>query len=141
MSIEPSSFILPRLDPKQTTMETLGGYDRRVRRLSSIDATREQIIGGPSVLVPPKHLMASCDSYDTARSMGLARNAIDETLSSAEITPRTVYPGSKDPMTTADRYAFAFDIDGVLIRGGEPIPAAVEAMRILNGHNEYGIKV
>ena len=42
---------------------------------------------------------------------------------------------------TTDKYAFAFDIDGVLIKGGEVIPEAIDAMRVLNGENEYGIKV
>lgn len=121
-------------------METLPRYEGRVRRLSSIDATREQMIGGPSVLVPPKHLMASSDGYETAKSMGLARNSIEES-SSAEITPRAVSPGSKKASIATDRYAFAFDIDGVLIRGGKAIPSAVEALKVLNGENEYGIKV
>lgn len=38
-------------------------------------------------------------------------------------------------------YAFAFDIDGVLLRGGTPIPAAIEAMAILNGKNERKLKI
>ncbi|KAG7119167.1 putative CDP-alcohol phosphatidyltransferase class-I family like protein [Verticillium longisporum] len=41
----------------------------------------------------------------------------------------------------ADGFAFAFDIDGVLIRGGRAIPEAVEAMRFLNGENEYGLRI
>jgi ribonucleotide monophosphatase NagD (HAD superfamily) len=28
-----------------------------------------------------------------------------------------------------------------LIRGGRPIPEAIEAMKVLNGENEYGMKV
>lgn len=38
-------------------------------------------------------------------------------------------------------YAFAFDIDGVLLRGGTPIQEAIEAMAILNGKNERNLKV
>jgi len=41
----------------------------------------------------------------------------------------------------ADDFAFAFDIDGVLVRGGNAIPEAVEAMKVLNGENEYGIRI
>ncbi|OIW29266.1 HAD-superfamily hydrolase [Coniochaeta ligniaria NRRL 30616] len=41
----------------------------------------------------------------------------------------------------ADDFAFAFDIDGVLVRGGDAIPEAVEAMKVLNGENEYGIRI
>ncbi|KAK5659012.1 hypothetical protein OQA88_1099 [Cercophora sp. LCS_1] len=43
--------------------------------------------------------------------------------------------------SVADNFAFAFDIDGVLIRGGRPIPEAIEAMKVLNGENEFGISV
>ncbi|CCH45011.1 Cat eye syndrome critical region protein 5 [Wickerhamomyces ciferrii] len=38
-------------------------------------------------------------------------------------------------------YAFAFDIDGVIVRGPETIPEAVEALKLLNGENKYNIKV
>lgn len=38
-------------------------------------------------------------------------------------------------------YAFAFDIDGVLLRGGTPIPEAIEAMAVLNGKNERNLKI
>lgn len=43
--------------------------------------------------------------------------------------------------SVTDKYAFAFDIDGVLIRGGRPIPEAIEAMQVLNGKNAYGVKM
>ena len=55
------------------------------------------------------------------------------------ITPRS--PGTPAEIPTADSFAFAFDIDGVLIRGGRPLPEAIEAMKMLNGENEYGMKV
>ncbi|ODQ80109.1 hypothetical protein BABINDRAFT_161100 [Babjeviella inositovora NRRL Y-12698] len=38
-------------------------------------------------------------------------------------------------------YAFAFDIDGVIVKGPETIPEAKEALRLLNGENKYNIKV
>lgn len=38
-------------------------------------------------------------------------------------------------------YAFCFDIDGVILRGPDTIPEAVEAIRLLNGENKYNIKV
>ncbi|EJD03270.1 HAD hydrolase [Fomitiporia mediterranea MF3/22] len=37
--------------------------------------------------------------------------------------------------------AFAFDIDGVLLRGNEVIPQARRALRMLDGENELGIKI
>ncbi|KAG5919192.1 hypothetical protein E4U61_001077 [Claviceps capensis] len=45
------------------------------------------------------------------------------------------------PSSVADTFVFAFDIDGVLVRGGKAIPEAIQAMRVLNGENEYGIHV
>ncbi|KAK3332701.1 HAD-like domain-containing protein [Cercophora scortea] len=58
------------------------------------------------------------------------------------ISPATdpTTPVVADP-DVVDNFAFAFDIDGVLIRGGKPIPEAIEAMKVLNGENEYGIKI
>ena len=38
-------------------------------------------------------------------------------------------------------YAFAFDIDGVLVRGPETLPWGVEAVKYLDGENPYNIKV
>jgi ribonucleotide monophosphatase NagD (HAD superfamily) len=48
---------------------------------------------------------------------------------------------SNPPAVTSDDFALAFDIDGVLIKGGQPIPAAVDAMKYINGENPYGVKV
>lgn len=38
-------------------------------------------------------------------------------------------------------YAFAFDIDGVLVRGPDTIPEAPKALQMLNGDNKYNIRV
>ncbi|KAL6692242.1 HAD-superfamily hydrolase [Trichoderma pleuroticola] len=46
-----------------------------------------------------------------------------------------------DSSAVADSFVFAFDIDGVLVRGGRPIPEAIEAMKVLDGENEYGMKI
>jgi hypothetical protein len=106
-----------------------------------LEVTRADLVSGPSIIVPPKHLMASSDAHETAKSMERAKMHLDDYVSSEESTPRAASPVFGKPVVTTDRYAFAFDIDGVLIRGGKPIPAAVEAMKQLNGENEYGIKV
>ncbi|KAG1716095.1 hypothetical protein ID866_1067 [Astraeus odoratus] len=37
--------------------------------------------------------------------------------------------------------AFAFDIDGVLIRGQHALPAAKRALAILDGNNGFGVKI
>lgn len=127
-----------------------------LRRLSSMTATKEDITaGGPVVVVPERFMLQRSHSYNAgfAASMEAARgelqsmNLEDENpdLSSSPSASTPESPGS--PMTpaidipSADSFAFAFDIDGVLIRGGRPIPEAIEAMKILNGENEYGVKV
>ena len=98
-------------------------------------ATREDLVKGPTVVVPPKHMMAPSDAHEIAATLELAKHHLDE-VSSGDSSPTT-----PDLTSVTDKYAYAFDIDGVLIRGGKPIPEAVEAMRMLNGHNEWGIKV
>lgn len=48
---------------------------------------------------------------------------------------------SKEKVAAAKNMSFVFDIDGVLAHGTEPIPEAKEALKILNGDNELGIKI
>lgn len=106
-----------------------------VRRLSSMTATREDLATGPTVVVPPKHIMAPSNAHEIAAAIEMAKHSINE-IGSDQATPTT------PPVSAVtDTYAFAFDIDGVLIRGGKPIPEAVEAMRMLNGSNGWGVKV
>lgn len=50
-------------------------------------------------------------------------------------------PSSLTSASVADSFVFAFDIDGVLVRGGKPIPEALKAMQVLNGDNEWGLHV
>lgn len=122
-----------------TTTDTSG--DQRVRRLSSMDASRADLYGGPSVVLPPKHLMATADAHETAITMELARQRLEDEVSSDDASTRMTTPLQRPAVTTTDEFALAFDIDGVLIRGGNPIPAAVKAMKYINGENPYGIKV
>lgn len=79
--------------------------------------------------------MAKSEAHEIAESISIARHELDA-MRSDQNTPESV-PES----VATDKFAFAFDIDGVLIRGGKVIPEAVEAMKMLNGENEYGIKV
>lgn len=78
--------------------------------------------------------MASSSANETAAAMEHARNEIF-------MSTRSSSPETPPATTVTDKYAYAFDIDGVLIRGGKVIPEAIEAMKMLNGENEYGIKV
>lgn len=123
-----------------------------MRRLSSMTATERDIEDDHFVVVPDRLMHRRSKTHhgsfgsfatamETARSELATMNLEDS--SPEDSSPET--PGT--PITTppevpsADTFAFAFDIDGVLIRGGRPIPEAVEAMRVLNGENEYGVKV
>ena len=107
-----------------------------VRRLSSARATFDDLHLGPAVVVPPKHMQKPSDAHETAAALEIAKHRM-----SVVGTDGTSTPSTPKETSTTDTYAFAFDIDGVLIRGGKPIPEAIEAMKVLNGQNEYGIKV
>lgn len=109
-----------------------------VRRLSSITATVDELSIGPSIVVPPKNLARPGDAHETAESLELAKQHLKSI--SAGIPIESVLSTPPETSVT-DKYAFAFDIDGVLIRGGKPIPQAIEAMKMLNGENEHGVKV
>lgn len=86
-------------------------------------------------MVPPKHIENPSSANETAAAMEIARRELEDFAA-----PQST-PGSPPETMTTDKYAFAFDIDGVLIRGGKPIPQAIEAMQVLNGKNAYGVKV
>ncbi|KAF7533269.1 hypothetical protein G7054_g7233 [Neopestalotiopsis clavispora] len=75
----------------------------------------------------------SVSSDSSVPTLSPTQSATPSTPPSEPVSP----PGD----LVADSFAFAFDIDGVLIRGGRAIPEAVEAMKVLNGQNEYGIKI
>lgn len=123
-------------------MATTGFGVQRVRRLSGLDGSRADLYGGPNVVVPPKELMAS-ETHDTTVKTEMVKNHLEEEqLSSAEETsPRTATPVNRPPLTPADDFALAFDIDGVLVKGGQAIPEAVDALKYINGENPYGVKV
>lgn len=108
-----------------------------LQRMSSADATRENMAMGPTVVVPPQHLMAPSGASEIASAFEMSRHRLDSTASNSSSSASS----TPDETIVTDKYAFAFDIDGVLIRGGRPIPEAIEAMKMLNGQNEYGIKV
>lgn len=82
-------------------------------------------------------------------SMIAPTSPVDEdTASSSEFSDAnswdmSCYPSPNvSPVTkVVPDFAFAFDIDGVLLKGGEVIPEAVEALKVLNGKNEFGIEI
>ncbi|KAL8769627.1 MAG: hypothetical protein Q9209_004424 [Squamulea sp. 1 TL-2023] len=108
-----------------------------IRRLSSMSASFEDLALGPSIVVPPEHLDKPSDAHETAAAMEMAKHRLKERGNrGGDVTP----PTPRETLVT-DQYAFAFDIDGVLLRGGKPIPQAIDTMKVLNGQNEYGVKV
>lgn len=121
-----------------THLRAPGQNPRHVRKISG-RATKEELtkMMGPTVVVPPADYMAAAPSksHEIAASMGLARDELDHFRSASSS------PAEPGQTIVTDKFAFAFDIDGVLIRGGKVIPEAIEAMRILNGDNQYGIKI
>lgn len=66
-------------------------------------------------------------------------DADDSGRASVDSLGSPITPAINGPV--ADSFVYAFDIDGVLVRGGKAIPEAIQAMRVLNGENEYGVKV
>lgn len=69
----------------------------------------------------------------------LASDNSRDSISSLESPASIVSPNTA--AAVADSFVFAFDIDGVLVRGGEAIPEAIQAMKVLDGENEYNIQV
>lgn len=111
-------------------------FGETLRRLSSHSVNKEALdIRSPTLVVPPKYLQFPGEAGETAAAIELARYNLEEPDS-----PELARSVSAESVVT-DKYAFAFDIDGVLIRGGKPIPEAIEAMKVLNGKNSRGIKV
>lgn len=119
-------------------MATADGFGAQRARL---DADRADLYGGPNVVVPPKHLMASLRDRDLSSATDMATHHLEEeVVSSEEESPQVATPLSTPPIVTSDDFALAFDIDGVFVRGGEAIPEALEAMKYINGENPYGTK-
>ncbi|KAI9660737.1 MAG: hypothetical protein M1831_003429 [Alyxoria varia] len=119
------------LEPPQTPNGALP------RRLSSENLKPESIAFGTdaATVVPDSNPPTTSGAHEVAAAMEMARRHI-EGLTTAKLVPK-----EPDQTRIVSSYAFAFDIDGVLIKGGEPIPQAVEAMKMLNGMNNHGIKV
>lgn len=96
-----------------------------------LDTARD--LYGPNVVVP-KHLMTFTSDHIFKSNMA------NQQVSSEDASPINT-PMPNPPKVTSDDFALAFDIDGVLIKGGEPIPEAVDAMKYINGENPYGVRV
>jgi hypothetical protein len=117
-------------------------------------ATESEVqAGGPVIVVPERlfHRRANthhgsfgsfASAMETARNELAYMNLEDSSPSPSESSPDTLgTPVTTPDIPSADSFAFAFDIDGVLIRGGRPIPETIEAMKLLKGENEWGMRV
>ncbi|KAI1408372.1 HAD-superfamily hydrolase [Hypoxylon sp. FL1857] len=117
------------LEPQQPTFHR-GSFADEIETART-DLARKLLVGESPA--------ASPSESETAPSLSPAASATSSSPESdAAVSP--ISPPVDDELV-ADSFAFAFDIDGVLVRGGRPIPEAIQAMKVLNGDNKYGIKV
>lgn len=95
------------------------------------DLDRKLFLNDPPADTPPLS--------DTAPSLSPTGSGTPSTPDSDATSPPSQAADEGDHV--ADSFAFAFDIDGVLVRGGRAIPEAIQAMKVLNGENEWGMKI
>ena len=105
-----------------------------------MSTNRSDLFAGPAVVAPPELLDNPSDAHETALAMEMAKHRLAD--GEAETPPETgPHTPEEGVQQSTDKFAYAFDIDGVLIRGGEVIPEAIQAMKMLNGQNTYNVKV
>ena len=86
---------------------------------------------GTSLPIPRSPRVSRLSSVVTAGAPSVSRDLLASQIQDM----------SKEKVAAAKNMSFVFDIDGVLVHGTEPIPAAKEALKMLNGDNELGIKI
>ncbi|KAF3915027.1 hypothetical protein ABW21_db0200960 [Orbilia brochopaga] len=125
-----------------------GKSSHHARQLPSDKATKEDLFAeGPTVIVPASdsHYGDSPSSMTIAESIAIARDHLDHPFVLRAADEFDVDDGDTSDDSNLSNvvpdYVFGFDIDGVLLRGGNVIPEAREALKILNGENGDGIKV
>lgn len=87
--------------------------------------------------LPAQREVTTPDSVPSSPELGSSSSS--DSIASLGSPASPISPPFSQPV--ADSFVFAFDIDGVLVRGGRAIPEAIQAMKVLNGENEYGIQV
>ncbi|KAI1071286.1 hypothetical protein LB507_009681 [Fusarium sp. FIESC RH6] len=87
--------------------------------------------------LPAQREVTTPDSVPSSPELGSSSSS--DSIASLGSPASPLSPPVSQPV--ADSFVFAFDIDGVLVRGGRAIPEALQAMKVLNGDNEYGIQV
>ena len=133
----PSATSATMLSPTTASINSRRPSRGRFRRLSSFDYSKSQDgTDKPTIVVPSETVPEETDATEIAETFELARRQMKGLKISEEDFSIDFMPSQ-----TTDKYAYAFDIDGVLIKGGEVIPEAIQAMKMLNGQNSRGIKV
>merc|ERR1712227_691360 len=89
----------------------------------------------------PNNTTTTSPSWPATKTWTTPRASLPLPNSSPAVPPRPSPPSPPIESNVADSFVFAFDIDGVLVRGGKPIPEAIRAMQVLNGDNEYGMNI
>ncbi|OIW31302.1 HAD-superfamily hydrolase [Coniochaeta ligniaria NRRL 30616] len=87
-------------------------------------------------------LISSC-SWSSSLSESIATSPSSSSAATSAISSSSIISGSEStgkkerdlPPTEAPSFAFAFDIDGVLLHVSKPIPGATETLRFLQEHN------
>lgn len=93
------------------------GSEPELRRLSSTTARPVDLYAGNVTVAPEHHLSRPSDTHETALALERAKSRLEE--ESGESIPDAstgVMTPEEGGLETTDAYAFAFDIDGVLIR-------------------------
>jgi hypothetical protein len=143
---------LANMTSKQNDLAVSPSAVTGLRRLSSMAATKEEVsTRGPVVAIPPRFMTgqrAQSSSRGFAASLEQAREELKpSTLKENRLLLLLLllqqHAAHRLPQQTFHRrlVCVAFDIGGVLIRGGNPISEAIEAMKVLNGENELGVRI
>ncbi|XBW36396.1 hypothetical protein QEN19_001976 [Hanseniaspora menglaensis] len=101
-----------------------------------IDSSRSASLGNGLILSP--HLPPTNSIMDPHGSCSLMNDQNLETLPSISLDSGEVNELNISHKRVAP-YCFAFDIDGVILKGPSLIPEAKKAMTILNGNNKHNI--
>lgn len=124
-----------------------------VRRLSSMTATKEEVSARGLVIVIPPRVMTGLRALSSSREFAASlEQAIEEPTtvnleedpfaSPAVTTPATPStPVTPTDIPPEDSFTFTFDTDGILIRGGNLNLEAIEAMKVLTGEKEFGVRM
>ncbi|EPS43203.1 hypothetical protein H072_2807 [Dactylellina haptotyla CBS 200.50] len=119
-------------------------HSHHARHISSKNATKTDFLSSSPTLIiasGESPVASSPSSTIIAETIALARDHLDHSNTEELLNFDDDLSDDSQISNVAEDYVFGFDIDGVLIRGGHVIPEAKEALRLLNGENEEGIKV